>query len=46
MARARAAVGASMNLRKGQRTPWFGYLELQGLNLFNDTRVMLGISIR
>ncbi|MCC6429714.1 MAG: outer membrane beta-barrel protein [Gemmatimonadaceae bacterium] len=41
------AVGASMDLRHGRgTTPWLGYLELQGLNLFRDTRLMLGVSIR
>lgn len=41
------AVGASIDLRQGRSTkPWLGYLELQGLNLFHDTRLMLGVSIR
>ena len=41
------ALGASMDLRKGRgATPWLGYIELQGLNLFNDTRLMIGLSIR
>lgn len=41
------ALGASMDLRRGRgTTPWLGYVELQGLNLFNDTRLMFGLSIR
>jgi opacity protein-like surface antigen len=41
------ALGASMDLRQGRgTTPWLGYIELQGLNLFNDTRLMVGLSIR
>lgn len=41
------AVGASVDLRRGRSsTPWLGYAELQGLNLFNDTRLMLGVRIR
>ncbi|MCC6242920.1 MAG: outer membrane beta-barrel protein [Gemmatimonadaceae bacterium] len=41
------AVGASIDLRRGRSsTPWLGYVELQGLNLFNDTRLMFGIRIR
>ncbi len=40
------AVGASFDLRQGRGTPWLGFLELQGLNLFNDTRLMAGFSIR
>lgn len=40
------AVGASMDLRQGRGTPWLGYLELQGLNLFDDTRLLFGFSIR
>ena len=41
------ALGASMDLRSGRgTTPWLGYVELQGLNLFNDTRLMFGLSIR
>lgn len=41
------AVGASVDLRRSQgASPWLGYVELQGLNLFHDTRVMFGVSIR
>jgi hypothetical protein len=41
------ALGASLDLRQGRgTTPWLGYVELQGLNLFNDTRLMFGLSIR
>lgn len=38
------AVGTSFNLRGGRGTPLYGYAEVQGINLFDHTRVMIGLS--
>jgi hypothetical protein len=38
------AVGASLDLRGGRGTPLYGYAELQGINLFDHTRFMIGLS--
>lgn len=40
------SVGASMNLRSADRSPLYGFAEVQGLNLFNQQRVMVGLSLR
>jgi hypothetical protein len=40
------AFGMSVDMKMGRRMPWIGYAEVQGLNLFNDTRLLLGISMR
>ncbi len=41
------AVGTAFELPRARgATPWVGYAELQGLNLFRDTRVMIGLSRR
>ncbi|MBK7832674.1 MAG: hypothetical protein IPJ56_10115 [Gemmatimonadetes bacterium] len=38
------AVGTSFDLRGGRGSPLYGYVELQGINLFDHTRVMIGLS--
>jgi len=38
------AVGTSIDLRGGRGTPLYGYAELQGINLFDHTRFMIGVS--
>ncbi len=40
------AVGTSFNLRSRGAMPLYTYVELQGLNLFDYTRLMFGISSR
>ncbi|MCU0634338.1 MAG: hypothetical protein MUE41_05655 [Gemmatimonadaceae bacterium] len=40
------AVGTSVDLRSRGRLPLFLYGELQGINLFNRTRVLVGLSTR
>ncbi len=38
------AIGSSIRLREANERPLFLNLELQGLNLFSETRVLIGIS--
>ena len=38
------SVGASTDLHAGRGTPLYGFAELQGVNLFDRTRLLLGIS--
>lgn len=40
------SVGASMNLRSADMKPLYGFAEVQGINLFNRTRLLIGISTR
>ena len=41
------AVGTAFQIPRARgTTPWVGYAELQGLNLFRDTRVLVGLSHR
>ena len=40
------SVGASTDLRAGRGTPLFGFVELQGVNLFDRTRLLFGLSSR
>lgn len=39
------AIGANYNLRAGRGAPLFAYLELQGLNLFDYSRLLIGLSM-
>ena len=40
------AVGASFNVRSAGMSPMYTYVELQGLNLFDYTRLMVGLTTR
>ncbi|HEX7123893.1 MAG TPA: hypothetical protein VF178_16060 [Gemmatimonadaceae bacterium] len=39
------AIGANYNLRAGRGAPLFAFLELQGLNLFDYSRLLVGVSM-
>lgn len=40
------AVGTSFNMRSASLAPLYTYVELQGLNLFDYTRLMVGVTTR
>jgi hypothetical protein len=40
------AIGATLDLRAGRTSPLYAFIELQGINVFADTRLMLGVSTR